>query len=99
MQTSLRLHGVPLRRDAWQQAQLGRDAGLDLGALQAADLLFFSDRPEARISHVAIALGPGEIVHLALGRGGYATERLSERADPYVAALADRLRCVRRLDL
>ncbi len=93
------LHGVALPRDTWQQALLGRDLGTDLEALHAGDLLFFADRPDARISHVAIALGPAEIVHLALGRGGYATERLNRRDDPYVAALADRLRCARRMDL
>src|SRR5581483_11708676 len=40
------LHGTTLPRDAWQQAELGTDAGTDFGAFQAADLLFFSDRDD-----------------------------------------------------
>ena len=99
VQTCFALHGLDLPRDAWQQAECGHDAGAELRALEPADLLFFSERPDAAISHVAIALGPAEMVHLALGRGGYAIERLDRREDPYVAALADRLRFVRRLEL
>ena len=41
------------------------------------DLLFFSDRDDRRITHVGISLGDESMVHLALGRGGYAVERLA----------------------
>ena len=99
VQTCFALHGVDLPRDAWQQAECGRDVDPDPAAFQAADLLFFAERPDARVSHVGIALGPGEMVHLALGRGGFAIERLDRRDDPYVAALADRMRAARRLEL
>jgi cell wall-associated NlpC family hydrolase len=99
VQTTFRLHGIPLPRDAWQQAERGTDAGAALDALRPADLLFFSDREDGRITHVAIALGELRIVHLALGRGGYAVERLDDRDDPYVAALVGRFRLARRLEL
>jgi len=89
VQTVFALHGVQLPRDAWQQARVGRDAGRDIAATRAADLLFFSDRPDAHITHVAIALGGHRVVHLALGRGGYAVERLDNR-DGYVAKLKSR---------
>jgi hypothetical protein len=89
VQSVFALHGVRLPRDAWQQARAGRDAGRDILAARAADLLFFSDRPDAHVTHVAIALGESHIVHLALGRGGYAVERL-EASDAYVAKLKSR---------
>jgi gamma-D-glutamyl-L-lysine dipeptidyl-peptidase len=97
VQTSFALHGVQLPRDAWQQAELGRDAGSDVGELVAGDVLFFTDREDRRITHVGIALGNRQMVHLALGRGGYAVERLSDRRDPYVQRLRERFVCARRL--
>ncbi|MFL5581540.1 MAG: C40 family peptidase [Gemmatimonadaceae bacterium] len=96
VQSSFALHSVPLPRDAWQQASVGEDAGSDLSALQPADLLFFSDRDDGRITHVAISLGDLRIVHLALGRGGYAVEDLRDEADPYVTKLHERFRFARR---
>jgi cell wall-associated NlpC family hydrolase len=89
VQSVFALHGVRLPRDAWQQARAGRDAGRDILAARAADLLFFSDRPDAHVTHVAIALGDARIVHLALGRGGYAVERL-DASEAYVAKLKSR---------
>jgi cell wall-associated NlpC family hydrolase len=97
VQTTFWLHGVPMPRDAWQQAALGRDAGTDVERWEPADLAFFSDRPDRRITHVGIALGGGRMVHLALGRGGYAVERLAGTDDPYVSALMERLVMARRL--
>ena len=90
VQSVFALHGVPLPRDAWQQARAGRDAGRDLLASAPGDLLFFSDRPDAHITHVAIALGERRLVHLALGRGGYAIERLDDERDDYVRKLERR---------
>jgi hypothetical protein len=89
VQSVFALHGVSLPRDAWQQARVGRDAGRDILAARPADLLFFSDRPDAHVTHVAIALGDCRIVHLALGRGGYAVEQL-DGTDDYVAKLRSR---------
>lgn len=96
VQSTFALHGMQLPRDAWQQAELGRDAGRDIGELVAADLLFFSDRADNRITHVGIALGERRMVHLALGRGGYAIENLADRADPYVDRLRERFLFARR---
>lgn len=90
VQSVFALHGVLLPRDAWQQARAGRDAGRDLMSTAPADLLFFSDRPDAHITHVAIALGERRLVHLALGRGGYAVERLDDERDEYVRKLGMR---------
>lgn len=91
------LHGIQLRRDAWQQAQQGAPGEADLLNARAADLLFFSDRVDQHITHVAISLGGGCLVHLALGRGGYAVERLDDARDPYVRKLFERFVTSRRI--
>jgi gamma-D-glutamyl-L-lysine dipeptidyl-peptidase len=90
VQSVFALHGVQLPRDAWQQARAGMDAGRDIFAARPADLLFFSDRPDAHITHVAIALGEHRLVHLALGRGGYALELLDAEVNEYVGKLIAR---------
>ena len=97
VQSVYALHGRQLPRDAWQQAELGTDAGRDIGELQPADLLFFSDRADKRVTHVGISLGERRMVHLALGRGGYSIERLSDRSDVYVDKLRERFLFARRM--
>jgi cell wall-associated NlpC family hydrolase len=64
--------------------------------LQPADLLFFSDEPEGKITHVAISLGGTKVVHLALGRGGYAVDDLKS-GDEYTSLLLTRFRFARRI--
>jgi gamma-D-glutamyl-L-lysine dipeptidyl-peptidase len=96
VQSIYSLHGVALPRDAWQQSETGTEAG-SLLELEAADLAFFSDREDRRVTHVAIALGKCRLVHLALGRGGYATENLTVSSDAYVAKLRERFLRARRV--
>jgi cell wall-associated NlpC family hydrolase len=88
---------VSLPRDAWQQADAGVDAGRVVGDWSPADLLFFSDRADRRVTHVGISLGSSRMVHVALGRGGYAVERLDAKDDPYPAALMTRFVGARRV--
>lgn len=97
VQSVFALHGRQLPRDAWQQAELGADAGRDVGELQAGDLLFFSDRDDRRVTHVGLSLGERRMVHLSLGRGGYAIERLDDRRDPYVERLRTGFIVARRM--
>lgn len=97
VQSTFWLHGIQLRRDAWQQAEQGSPGDPDILASRAADLLFFSDRVDHHLTHVAIALGGRALVHLALGRGGYAVENLDDTADAYVRKLRDRFVCSRRI--
>lgn len=97
VQSVFALHGLQLPRDAWQQAERGEEAGRDIGELRAADLLFFSDREDGRVTHVGIGMGGARMVHLALGRGGYAVERLGERKDPYIEKLRQRFLFARRV--
>jgi gamma-D-glutamyl-L-lysine dipeptidyl-peptidase len=91
------LHGVPLPRDAWQQAHAGDDAGRDMLSARIGDLLFFSDRADGHVTHVAISLGGRRLVHLALGRGGFGVERLDDLRDPYVRKLHERFLFIRRV--
>ena len=91
------LHGIQLHRDAWQQATQGMPGEDNPVSALAGDLLFFSDRVDGHITHVAISLGRGNLVHLALGRGGYAIERLDDARDPYVRKLLDRFVTARRV--
>jgi hypothetical protein len=97
VQTTFWLHGVSLPRDAWQQAEVGENAGAEPSAWRASDLLFFSDRTDKRITHVGISLGQSRMVHLALGRGGYAVERLDDESDDYMSSLMSRFVSARRL--
>ena len=97
MQSVYSLHGVQLKRDAWQQAQQGEPGPEDLLDAEAGDLLFFSDRVDGHITHVAISLGSRRLVHLALGRGGYAVEQLDDESDPYVRKLRERFVHTRRV--
>ena len=97
VQTVFWLHGIQLRRDAWQQAEQGAPGESDPLASRKGDLLFFSDRVDGHITHVALALGNQRLVHLALGRGGYAVDNLADEHDPYVAKLRDRFVKARRV--
>jgi hypothetical protein len=93
------LHGVKLPRDAWQQA-LATDIVEENAAAahQPADLLFFSDRDDRRVTHVGCALGDGRMVHSALLRGGVTIEQL-DADDPYVARLRAQCTGVHRVRL
>jgi hypothetical protein len=95
-QSVFALHGRILPRDAWQQAELGEKVEGGFAALRAGDLLFFTDRADRKITHVAIAQGPNEMVHLALGRGGYARENLLSE-ETYVAKLRERFLFAKRI--
>ena len=96
IQSVFSLHGIHLLRDAWQQATQG--VAMDFGIEEAlpADLLFFSDREDGRITHVAMALGNSRAVHLAVGRGGHCLESFAQ-PDDYSRALRDRFRFARRI--
>ncbi len=82
VQTVFALHGVRLLRDAWQQATQGVHVDGGIEAIQPADLLFFSDCSDRHVTHVALAVTPTRLVHLALGRGGHCVESI-DRPDDY----------------
>lgn len=93
--SSFQLHGIHVPRDAWMQAMTGEPVE-SMRDLRPADLLFFSDDADGKITHVAISLGGLRVVHLALGRGGYAVDDLSS-GDEYTDLLVKRFRLGRRI--
>ena len=93
--SSFHLHGVHVPRDAWMQATTGKQVD-SIRDLRPADLLFFADEPAGKISHVAISLGGMRVVHLALGRGGYAVDDL-DGGDEYTDLLLKRFQVARRI--
>lgn len=71
------MHGVALPRDSEMQSSTGAQLPLDeLAALRAGDLLFFSDRSDRRVTHVAISLGGPDIIHCGLANGGVEFNRV-----------------------
>jgi hypothetical protein len=96
LQSIFALHGVHLLRDAWQQATQGLPVEGGLKAARAGDLLFFSDREEGRITHIALAMNGSRAVHIALGRGGHRIEEF-DRPDEYASGLLGRFRFARRI--
>jgi hypothetical protein len=97
VQTVFGLHGAALPRDARQQAELGVALALEPEAWKPGDLLFFSDRADGRITHVAIVAQRRTLMHVAIGRGGFAVEHLDGAMDAYAVALMARLRMARRV--
>lgn len=96
VQAIFALHGLPLPRDAWQQATAGSAAELDVEdpAAGRGDLLFFSDREDGRITHVALRTGGHGILHVAIGRGGLAHDSL-DGDEGYLTRLRAQLRAAR----
>lgn len=97
VQSVLALHGIDLPRDAWQQAEVGADAGREFATHAPGDLLFFSEREDGRVTHVGLAAGGGRLLHVALGRGGWADDDLLGDDAPYVARLRARFVGARRV--
>ena len=96
LQSVFALHGIHLLRDAAQQATQGAVVDGGIEAARAADLLFFSDREDGRITHVAMAISNSKAVHIAIGRGGHQVETF-DRPDNYASGLVGRFRFARRI--
>jgi hypothetical protein len=96
VQTVFALHGIQLPRDAWQQGELGREVRGELSELFPADLLFFSDRDDGRLTHVAMSLGGATVMHSALGNGGFGVDAL-DASTPMAQQLRMTFRFARRI--
>jgi gamma-D-glutamyl-L-lysine dipeptidyl-peptidase len=96
VQTMFALHGTQLPRDAWQQGERGMEVTADATAWRPGDLLFFSDRDDGRITHVALSLGDVRIAHCSLANGGFAVNAL-DASDSVAVHLRQTFRFARRL--
>jgi cell wall-associated NlpC family hydrolase len=96
VQTMFALHGVQLPRDAWQQAERGSSIPGDIPAFRPADLLFFSDRDDLKITHVAISLGGATVVHCSLANGGYGVDTIGSQT-PVAQQLHQTFRFAKRV--
>ncbi|HUH12336.1 MAG TPA: C40 family peptidase [Longimicrobiales bacterium] len=91
------MHGVALPRDSRMQARTGAPLDLaELEALRPGDLLFFSDRPDRRVTHVAISLGGPDIIHCGLSNGGVEFNRVGGELE-LEQRLMDELVALRRV--
>src|SRR6185436_3436927 len=81
--------GYAIPRVSRDQAHAGRAVPID--QLAPGDLLFFSESPSARISHVGIYLGEHEILHASSGDGEVTVANLEAKW------FRDRLRVARRV--
>ena len=62
-------NGVSLPRTSREQARVGDGVPLDFGAMLPGDILLFAEPGEA-VSHVAIFVGNGRIIHSSSAMGG-----------------------------
>jgi peptidoglycan DL-endopeptidase CwlO len=61
--------GIGLPRTSREQARVGRGVPLDFGAMLPGDIMLFAE-PDEAISHVAIFVGSGRIIHASSAMGG-----------------------------
>lgn len=72
VQTTYAVRGVPVPRDASQQAMAGSAVPHD--AIQPGDLLFFHSEGGTAITHVAFAGGDNTLIHATVSCGGVLIE-------------------------
>jgi peptidoglycan DL-endopeptidase CwlO len=85
--------GITLPRTSREQARAGRAVPIDFAAMRAGDILLFAEPGEA-VSHVAIFVGSGTIIHSSSALGGVTyTDLGGDRAEWYLQNLV----AVRRL--
>jgi peptidoglycan DL-endopeptidase CwlO len=60
--------GITIPRVSRDQARVGQSVPLDYAAFRPGDMLFFAE-PDEAVSHVAIYVGDGEIIHASSAAG------------------------------
>jgi peptidoglycan DL-endopeptidase CwlO len=73
-------YGIALPRTAREQVRTGWNVGADFRGLRPGDLMFFAE-PGESISHVAIYVGDGQIIHSASSVGGVGYTDLNTGGD------------------
>jgi cell wall-associated NlpC family hydrolase len=86
-------HGVTIPRTSRDQVRAGNGVPLDFDSMRPGDILLFAESGEA-ISHVAIYVGSGRIIHASSAMGGV---NYLDLDGSYVAWYVQNLVAVRRL--
>jgi gamma-D-glutamyl-L-lysine dipeptidyl-peptidase len=89
-----KLHGIPVPRDSWQQAETGEDPGF-IGEAVPGDLVFFDD-DRGKICHVGMILAQGLVIH-ASGRVRIDTIDHQGIFKSEINGYSHRLRMIRRI--
>jgi len=74
VQSILWMHGIALPRDADMQVRVGAPLAPVPGELLPGDLAFFAE--QERVTHVALSMGEGLVIHSALANGEVAVDDL-----------------------
>jgi cell wall-associated NlpC family hydrolase len=77
-------HDVGLPRTSREQSRTGTPVSAAFGSLRPGDLMFFAE-PDELISHVAIYVGDGVIIHSSSAVGGVGYTDLNREGDWFVA--------------
>jgi cell wall-associated NlpC family hydrolase len=77
-------YGVSLPRTSREQVRAGSAVAPDFRALRPGDLMMFAE-PGGAISHVAIYVGNGRIIHASSSNGGVGYTDLNSGGDWFVA--------------
>lgn len=77
-------YGVSLPRTSREQVRAGSAVVADFRALRPGDLMMFAE-PGESISHVAIYVGNGRIIHSSVSNGGVGYTDLNSGGDWFIA--------------
>jgi gamma-D-glutamyl-L-lysine dipeptidyl-peptidase len=89
-----KIHGIPIPRDSWQQAETGETISF-ISDAKPGDLVFF-DNERGKISHVGMIIAPGLVIH-ASGRVRVDTIDHQGIFKPEIGGYSHRLRIIKRI--
>jgi len=93
-QLTYKIHGIPIPRDSWKQAEAGKSIDF-IDQAEPGDLVFF-DNDRGKISHVGMILSRGLVIH-ASGRVRIDSIDHQGIFKPEIKGYSHRLRMIRRI--
>jgi gamma-D-glutamyl-L-lysine dipeptidyl-peptidase len=89
-----KIHGIPIRRNSWQQAEAGVNVDF-IDEAEPGDLVFF-DNDQGNITHVGMILSKGLVIH---GSGRVRIDRIDHQGifKPEKNGYSHKLRLIRRI--
>jgi hypothetical protein len=93
-QLAFKIHGIPVPRDSWEQAEAGRSIDF-IDATEPGDLVFF-DNDRGKITHVGMILSRGLVIHAS---GRVRVDRIDHQGiyKPEKNGYSHKLRLIRRV--